>query len=129
MVFREKERWKQVLLVTVATVLLPFVSADYTLIHLYFPLIFFVNSPRLSRWDTAYVVLFALLLVPVDYYYFSGLHSVSISVAIYPLALAALAVLSVLDRESRGGAWPRRVSLGAEGRGGGPVHRFGRGRS
>ena len=101
-VFREKERWKQVLLVTVAAILLPFVSGDYTLIHLYFPLLFFVNSPRESRWNLTYVVLFAVLLVPVDYHYLSvAMDGVSISVIVYPLALIALTLLAVLDQAPR----------------------------
>ena len=99
-VFRETERWKRVLLATVAALLLPFVSADYTLIQLYFPLVFFLNSPRVSRWDTAYVALFAVLLVPVDYYYFTSRHDgVSISVIVYPIALLLLAWLSISDRQ------------------------------
>jgi hypothetical protein len=103
-VFRETELWKQVLLVTVAALLLPFVSADYTLIQLYFPLLFFVNAPRAGRWDTAYTVLFGVLLIPVDYYYFARLYDVSISVAVYPLALLALAGLAVYDRAPAHGA-------------------------
>jgi hypothetical protein len=101
-VFREKERWKQVLLVTAAAILLPFVSIDYTLIHLYFPLLFFVNSPRVSRWNMTYTGLFAVLFIPVDYYYLSvPMADASISVIVYPLALVALVVLAVLDRAPR----------------------------
>lgn len=103
-VFREKERWKQVLLVTLAALLLPFVSADYTLIHLYFPLLFFVNSPRVSRWNMTYAALFAVLFIPVDYYYLSvAMYGVSTSVIVYPLALVALVVLAVLDGVPRHG--------------------------
>ncbi len=42
----------------VPALLFPYVSADYTLIHLYFPLVFFLNAPRVSRWNVAYVALF-----------------------------------------------------------------------
>lgn len=94
-VFREQERWKRVLLSIVPMLLLPFVSADYTLIHLYFPLVFFINAPRISRFDAAYVVLFGVLLIPVDYYYFDTM--VSISVVVYPVALVALSLLAVWD--------------------------------
>ena len=94
-VFRETERWKLVLLATVPALLLPYVSADYTLIQIYFPLVFFLNSPRVSRWDVAYVALFGILRVPVDYYYILG--DISISVIIYPAALLALVLLAILD--------------------------------
>lgn len=99
-VFREREPWKQVLLATVPAVLLPFVSVDYTLIYLHFPLVFFVNAPRVSRWDTVYVVLFAVLLVPIDCRYLSyELGGVSISVAVYPAVLLSLAALAILERK------------------------------
>ncbi|HUK78361.1 MAG TPA: hypothetical protein VL117_12325, partial [Thermoleophilia bacterium] len=99
-VFRETERWKRVLLVMVPALLLPFVSADYTLIQLYFPLVFFLNARRVSRWDSVYVVLFALPLVPVDYYYFSLYNDgISLSVILYPLAMLALVLLAVFDAQ------------------------------
>lgn len=100
-VFREKERWKLVLYSVVLSILLPYVSADYTLIHLYFPLVFYLNAPRRSRWDPVYAVLFGVLLVPVDYYYpIPYGHGVSISVVVYPLALLALLVVAIRDRAS-----------------------------
>lgn len=97
-VFRETEPWKRVLLAIAPAVLLPFVSADYTLIHLYFPLVFFLNAPWVSRLDAAYLALFGILLVPVDYYYPIAGSDVSISVIVYPLALVTLMLLAILDR-------------------------------
>ena len=106
-VFRETERWKVVLLATVPWLVLPYVSFDYTLIQLYFPLVFFLNSRRVSRWDVAYVALFGLLLMPVDYYYFfpdnNILHYPSISVIIYPASLVALVLLAILDVQRAAG--------------------------
>jgi hypothetical protein len=100
-VFRETEHWKLVLLATVPWLLLPYVSADYTLIQLYFPLVFFLNARRVSRWDFAYVALFGILLVPVDYYYILG--EISISVIIYPAALVSLVLLAILDVQRTAG--------------------------
>lgn len=98
--FFETERWKRVLFAMVPAVLLPFVSADYTLLQMYFPLVFFLNASRVSRWDIVYVALFGVLLVPVDYRYLSvALDGVSISVVIYPVALLALLVLAIVDRQ------------------------------
>lgn len=99
-VFRETERWKRVLLVMVPAVLLPFVSADYTLLQLYFPLVFFLNAQRISRWDYAYVVLFGALLIPVDYHYLALYgDGVSMSVIVYPVAMLALMLLAILDSQ------------------------------
>ena len=96
-VFRETERWKLVLLATVPGLVLPYISVDYTLIQLYFPLVFFLNARRVSRWDVVYVALFGILLVPVDYYYILILRDISISVIIYPAAMVALVLLAILD--------------------------------
>jgi hypothetical protein len=106
--FREKEIWKQVLFMTIAAIFLPFVSNDYTMIHMYLPLALFVNSARVSRWNMMYAVLFAVLLVPVDYYYLPGglgaaRDDVSISVLIYPLVLLILALVAVFDQPPRRG--------------------------
>jgi hypothetical protein len=106
-VFRETERWKRVLFCIAPALLLPYVSADYTLIQLYFPLVFFLRSPRLSTRDVTYVVLFALLFIPVDYYYLTpDVSGISISVIVYPLALLALVVLAVFDRDAATGEVP-----------------------
>lgn len=94
--FRETERWRRVLLCVVPALLLPYVSADYTLIHLYFPLVFFLRAPRVPRWDPVIVVVFAVLLVPVDYVYFTPLREwASVSIVVYPIALLALMALAV----------------------------------
>jgi hypothetical protein len=100
-VFRETERWKLVLLATVPWVLLPYFPFDYTLIELYFPLVFFLNAPRVSRWDVVYVALFGILLVPVDYYNIRG--DISISVIVYPAALVGLVLLAILDKQRTAG--------------------------
>jgi hypothetical protein len=100
-IFRETERWKRVLLLMVPAVLLPFVSADYTLIQLYFPLVFFLNARRASRWDVAYDALFGVLLIPADYHYLAlAGDGVSISVIVYPVAMVALMVLAIFDPQS-----------------------------
>ena len=116
-VVRETERWKRVLLLMVSAVFLPFVSADYTLIQLYFPLVFFLNSPRVSRWDRLYVAMFAVLLIPVDYYYLTtNSYGVSISVVVYPLALVGLMALAILDpAHARANTLERPLARGPRG--------------
>jgi hypothetical protein len=108
--FYERERWKRVLFSMVPAILLPFTSGDYTLIHMYFPLVFFLNAPRTSRWDSVYVILFALLLIPVDYHYFSvELDGVSVSVVIYPIIMIALMMLAIVDRQRSGQPGPETL--------------------
>jgi len=95
-VFVEREQWKRFALLTVAMLLLPYLSASYNLIHLFLPLMLFLNTRRESRFDSVYTVLFALLLVPLDYIVI--VSDVSISTLFYPVIMICLLVLIVVDR-------------------------------
>lgn len=60
--------WKQVALLTALFCLLPNVSGDYKLLHLYIPLLLFFDTPA-ARYDVAYARIFGLLLIPKAYFY------------------------------------------------------------
>jgi hypothetical protein len=98
-VFLEKEFWKKVAVLVVAMLLLPQVSADYKLIHVFIPLFLFFNAPKRSRLDWVYIVLFGLLLIPKDYYWLGNVISdadvadISISVIINCIVLIAMLFL------------------------------------
>jgi hypothetical protein len=63
----EKTAWKKVMLLTIAMIILPFVSFDYKLIHFYIPLFLFLNDDRPDRYASAYLLLLGLLLAPKHY--------------------------------------------------------------
>lgn len=65
--FVERIVWRKLAILVSAILLLPIISNDYKLIYLFLPLAFFVNQPA-ERWDAWYATLFALLLIPKDYY-------------------------------------------------------------
>ena len=115
--FRERESWRKATLMVLAAIMLPFVSGDYTIPLVYFPLVMFLNSRRVSRYDLVYVALFGLLLIPVDYLYLPALGTVdaSVSVLVYPAALTALASLTIGDavRQERTVAAARALRLRA----------------
>jgi tetratricopeptide (TPR) repeat protein len=98
-VFFESELWKKVTLLTLAVLLLPHLSADYKLIHLFLPLCLFVNADSRFKYDRLFVWLFALLLIPKSYYYFQSVASDSstndISIAV-PINIALLSLMLVL---------------------------------
>lgn len=68
----EKVYWKKVALLVISMNLLPYTSTDYKLMHLFIALFLFINSQREEKWDFLYIVLFSLLLIPKDYYYFNN---------------------------------------------------------
>ena len=91
-VFIEKTVWKITALLVFTFNLLPYVSTDYKLIHLFIPLLLFIKAPS-GKNSGFYCVLFALLLIPKAYFKFAGIlgdsfkSDVSVSVLITPAVL------------------------------------------
>ena len=102
-VFMEKILWMQVALLVFAMLLLPQISADYKLIHIYLPLLLFIISEDLSKMDLLYLIFFSLLLIPKDYAYFpttlsdSGTHDISISVMINIVLMILMSSLIIIN--------------------------------
>jgi len=94
-VFRERTFWKQVAILSFAMILLPTVSAEYKLIHILFPLAFFLASPQNEKRERLYAVLFGLLLVPKAFFWLRD--DISISVILNPLLMTTMILLIVLD--------------------------------
>jgi hypothetical protein len=114
----EKEMWRRTALLVFAMLLLPHISADYKLLHLYLPLFLFVNSASRSRLDHLFVVLFGLLLIPKDYYYFSqvisdalGANDISVAVPANISIIMLMSLIIVVEgiRERFGGIARRKV--------------------
>jgi hypothetical protein len=96
--------WRRVLALVAATLVLPVESYNYTLLHLLFPLALLVCSAAVSRQSRAAVLLIALCLVPVDYYYFAvwGYRTDgSVSTFIYSGALVAMILIALVTSERK----------------------------
>jgi len=115
-IFIEKETWKRFAILTFAMLILPTISADYKLLHIYMPLYLFINSPKKSRLDLIYLILFGLLLVPKDYYYLQHIGSeagfdISLSVPFNILILMAFsAILMISGAKDRLQGWLKSKS-------------------
>jgi hypothetical protein len=87
--------WQKVALVTGAMILVPTISFEYRMLHLYLPLLLFLAAPETRRSDLLFVVLFGLLLVP------KGLpvlfDDVNVGSLVNPLLLAGLMTAVVVD--------------------------------
>lgn len=62
--YRENFFWKQITLLTLTMLLLPYIVFDYKLIFLFIPIWLFVNSKEKSQFDLIYTILFGLLFIP-----------------------------------------------------------------
>ena len=91
--------WKRVALLVFSMILLPQVSYDYKLIHLFIPLLMFLNHAKPSGSDTVYALLWGLLLIPKDYFIISG--DISIAVLINPLIMVMIIGTILLDRRAQ----------------------------
>lgn len=104
-VWREKSYWKQLTLLICNFLIFPCMTYDYKLIFLYIPLWLFVSSEEKSRFDLAYIVLFALMLIPKSFLIVnSSIDSkseffwFSISIFLNPIILIALSLLIIYDQ-------------------------------
>ena len=105
---RDLEPWRKVTVLVAATLVLPFESFDYTLLHLYFPLAVIVCTAVPCRASRATVWLLAVCLAPAAYYYFvfSGFRlDVGVSVLLYGTCLGALLIVPLVGAGDRRLSW------------------------
>jgi hypothetical protein len=109
-VFKQKVFWKRVAVLIFLMLLLPPISGDYKLIHLFLPLFLFCNEEKNSKLDNLYVLFFAILLIPKDYYFYPKLssdatinyvyvHDISIAIPINIVVLMIFAVILLLSNK------------------------------
>jgi len=102
-VFIEKILWRRVALLVFSMLLLPQISADYKLLHVYLPMFLFLLSEDHSRADFVYLIIFGLLMIPKDYTFLphvlsdSGTHDISISIMINILSIIAASVMIIIS--------------------------------
>lgn len=91
-VFIKKELWKDLFLIISTILLLPHVSFDYKLIHLYIPLILFITQKNADvRKIKSFSVLFGLLIINNSYIYLHG--DISIGVLLNPVVILGMVFL------------------------------------
>jgi hypothetical protein len=117
----EKVLWKRVTLLAFALIVLPYVSADYRLLHVFFPLCLFINSKDRGRYATFYGVMFALLLIPKDYIHIHMSHikeatvqskEVTSQLILNPLIMVSMCLVIVWERlRPRTSTFSEKISL------------------
>lgn len=106
-VYREKSYWKQLTLLTCNFLLLPYITYDYKLIFLLIPFWLFMKEEKKSRFDLAYLVLFALLFIPKNYLIMlpavlpRQAEWFSVSIILNPLIMLLLSGLIIFEQFSK----------------------------
>ncbi len=101
-IFINKEFWKAVLLLTLAEVGFPFVSSDYTLIHLAVPILLLFNARPQNGQQQAVCVLLALLMMPLNWWahtYYMSYYAMILNVGSALRPLIIILLLAVLMRD------------------------------
>lgn len=91
------EWWKRVALLTFSMILLPYVSADYRLLHIYFPMLFFINSKNRSNYTKYFMIMLGLLLIPKRYYHLPFCNEATIQIVINPLMMLSMMLMIIWD--------------------------------
>lgn len=99
--YKEKIFWKQITLLSLQALLLPYLVNDYKLIFLFIPVWFFVNEKN-SKFDLIYTILFGLLLIPKNIiiptpYLFPD-SNFSLSVILNPLIMLIFIMLIIFEQ-------------------------------
>jgi len=92
-VFIEKQFWKQVAVLTFSMILLPWASFDYKLLHVFLPMMLFINEITNTRFDKLYSILFGFLLIPKSFINIATIRIISELYAIPALYPDRLAIL------------------------------------
>jgi hypothetical protein len=98
-IFIENSFWKKTALAVCSLNLLPVVSGDYKLLHLFIPLFLFINTSKQSKYDMVYVVLFGLLLIPKGYYHLPTLPEANIAILLNPVLMLLMVLLIIFGRQ------------------------------
>lgn len=112
----ETALWRRVALLVFAMLLLPHVSADYKLIHLFVPILLFVDAEP-EPGDAWYALLFGLLLVPKTYVLLEKVRSdgggdITINILLNPVIMLVMSIMIIASGTRR---WlrPSAIHVGA----------------
>lgn len=95
LVFFEKTFWKRVACLVMMMNLFPFTSTDYKLLYIFLPLFFLINHFKKDKYDAIFIILFSLLLIPKDYFYFNNNVFSNFNVVANPIIMLAILLLIV----------------------------------
>jgi len=107
-VWKEKTFWKQLTLLICNFLLLPYCTYDYKFIFLFIPIWLFINAKNekgKSKFDLAYLLLFALLFIPKNIIIILPLikgdttnNWLSLSAIVNPIIMIVLSLLIIFEQ-------------------------------
>jgi len=94
----EKSKWRAVFLLTVAMVLFPYTSNDYTLIHMYIPLFMYIISKKDNgKLDYIFSVLFAIIFCQLSFFELIKNFNWYLGMLIRPFAILTIMLIIIIQ--------------------------------
>ncbi|MFZ2951179.1 MAG: glycosyltransferase 87 family protein [Desulfuromonadaceae bacterium] len=105
-IFLVKDFRVSILVLSIIIILFPYISADYKMLYLFLPILFFLCNGG-TCFQTAYSVLFGFALIPKSYYFLglqsdSGFYDITISSILNPLLLIMLLLMAFYETSCKG---------------------------
>ena len=100
--FISQSFWKNVLLLTLAEIAFPFVSSDYTLIHLVFPVLLWFSAQETPIYAGKLCILLGLLFIPMNWWahtYYMSHYAMVLNAGSLLRPLIILWILAVLMQD------------------------------
>lgn len=95
-IFYEKILWRKITILCIAMISFPHVSFDYTFINMYIPFLFFLVAKEKSyAMNRLFSFLFAVLLIPKNYFMIDG--RISLATFMNPLIMAGMILLIIYE--------------------------------
>jgi hypothetical protein len=95
LIFFEKTFWRKVACLVMMMNLLPFTSTDYKLLYIFLPLFFLINHLKRAKYDAIFIILFSLLLISKDYFYFNNNPLSTLNVVANPIIMSTILLLII----------------------------------
>ncbi len=100
-IFIEKKEWKAITILTIMMITFPHVSFDYTLIHMYIPIVLFIAAKDTKKWENiVYSILFALTIIPMNWFqvFFNNYVTLNVGLIIRPIILISIILIMVITK-------------------------------
>lgn len=96
--YKNLKRWEIMTIITFAMLLFPYVSFDYKLLFVFIPIFYYIREEDTSSIGIIPIILFALLLIPKNFYFLYA--NISISVFLNPLIMVSLILIILLNNSN-----------------------------
>lgn len=95
--FIEKSEWKIVAILTIMMITFPHVSFDYTLIHMYIPILFFITCKDTKKWENiVFSILLGISIIPMNWFQASISPAITLNLGLLIRPLVLISIIAII---------------------------------